>query len=104
MTKPPRRPREIKRAADAKAASVKSPAFVRPRRRDGQGDLFAPRRGSAPLPSFVEPCLASLVEKVPAGERWLHEIKWDGYRLYYPRRRQPARAFSVLVDALRYKP
>ena len=81
MAKPPRRPREIKRAADAKAASVQSPAFVRPRRRAGQGDLFAPRRGPAPLPSFVEPCLASLVAKVPAGERWLHEIKWDGYRL-----------------------
>ncbi len=26
----------------------------------------------------------------------------SGYHLYYPRRRQPARAFSVLVDALRY--
>jgi DNA-binding transcriptional LysR family regulator len=28
----------------------------------------------------------------------------SGYHLYYPRRRQPARAFSVLVDALRYRP
>jgi bifunctional non-homologous end joining protein LigD len=25
--------------------------------------------------------LASLVDKVPVGDRWLHEIKWDGYRL-----------------------
>jgi len=34
-----------------------------------------------PLPAFIEPCLATLVLDVPKGERWLHEIKWDGYRL-----------------------
>jgi bifunctional non-homologous end joining protein LigD len=33
------------------------------------------------LPAFIEPCLATLVEDVPKGDRWLHEIKWDGYRL-----------------------
>jgi DNA-binding transcriptional LysR family regulator len=27
-----------------------------------------------------------------------------GYHLYYPRRRQPAQAFTVLVEALRYRP
>jgi LysR family transcriptional regulator, regulator of peptidoglycan recycling len=27
----------------------------------------------------------------------------SGYHLYYPRRRQPARAFTLLVDALRYR-
>ncbi|PDT52785.1 MULTISPECIES: DNA ligase D [Sinorhizobium] len=35
----------------------------------------------APLPDFVEPSLATLVASAPAGERWLHEIKFDGYRL-----------------------
>jgi bifunctional non-homologous end joining protein LigD len=35
----------------------------------------------ASLPAFVEPMLASLVTTPPAGERWLHEIKFDGYRL-----------------------
>jgi bifunctional non-homologous end joining protein LigD len=35
----------------------------------------------APLPEFVPPCLASLVTNLPAGERWIHEIKHDGYRL-----------------------
>ena len=34
-----------------------------------------------PLPPFVEPCLATLRANVPAGDRWVHEIKWDGYRL-----------------------
>ncbi|KQT53052.1 MULTISPECIES: DNA ligase D [unclassified Aureimonas] len=35
----------------------------------------------ATLPDFVEPSLATLVAKPPAGKRWLHEIKFDGYRL-----------------------
>jgi len=41
------------------------------------------RRGpvEAPLPTFIAPCQASLVAKVPMGERWIHEIKHDGYRL-----------------------
>jgi bifunctional non-homologous end joining protein LigD len=35
----------------------------------------------APFPSFVKPALASSTEKVPGGERWIHEIKFDGYRV-----------------------
>ncbi len=35
----------------------------------------------AALPAFVEPTLATLVSKPPTGTRWLHEIKFDGYRL-----------------------
>ena len=37
------------------------------------------RRGS--LPAFIPPQLASLADKPPTGERWVHEIKFDGYRL-----------------------
>ncbi len=36
---------------------------------------------TAPMPDFVEPALASLVSKAPKGKRWIHEIKFDGYRL-----------------------
>lgn len=35
----------------------------------------------AALPAFVEPALASLVSSPPSGDNWLHEIKFDGYRL-----------------------
>jgi len=35
----------------------------------------------APLPGFVAPALATLVAKAPSGARWIHEIKFDGYRL-----------------------
>ena len=34
-----------------------------------------------PLPGFVEPMLATLSKSPPGGDRWLHEIKFDGYRL-----------------------
>ncbi len=33
------------------------------------------------LPESFAPQLATLVESPPTGERWLHEIKYDGYRL-----------------------
>jgi bifunctional non-homologous end joining protein LigD len=33
------------------------------------------------FPGFIEPALASSIEKVPRGERWIHEIKFDGYRV-----------------------
>jgi bifunctional non-homologous end joining protein LigD len=33
------------------------------------------------MPSFIPPCLARLQEKPPAGEEWLHEVKFDGYRM-----------------------
>jgi bifunctional non-homologous end joining protein LigD len=35
----------------------------------------------APYPGFIEPALATSIEQVPGGERWLHEIKFDGYRV-----------------------
>jgi bifunctional non-homologous end joining protein LigD len=35
----------------------------------------------APYPGFVEPALASSIERAPSGDRWIHEIKFDGYRV-----------------------
>jgi bifunctional non-homologous end joining protein LigD len=35
----------------------------------------------ASLPTFVEPQLAKLLDKPPAGPGWAHEIKFDGYRM-----------------------
>jgi bifunctional non-homologous end joining protein LigD len=34
-----------------------------------------------PLPDFVAPELATLVDRAPSGSDWLHELKFDGYRL-----------------------
>ena len=44
----------------------------------------APRKKSAPaaaMPDFIAPQLATLVERPPGGEGWVHEIKFDGYRM-----------------------
>jgi hypothetical protein len=30
---------------------------------------------------FIEPCLPSTCSLPPSGDRWLHEIKYDGYRM-----------------------
>src|SRR6185437_16371101 len=33
-------------------------------------------------PQWIKPQLTRLVEEIPAGNEWLHEIKYDGYRLH----------------------
>jgi bifunctional non-homologous end joining protein LigD len=33
------------------------------------------------LPAFIEPCLATLSERAPQTAGWVHEIKFDGYRI-----------------------
>lgn len=40
-----------------------------------------PGARKAPMPEFVAPQLATLVERPPVGDAWLHELKFDGYRL-----------------------
>jgi bifunctional non-homologous end joining protein LigD len=37
-------------------------------------------KGAGKMPPFRAPQLATLVDHVPAGTNWLHEIKYDGYR------------------------
>jgi len=32
-------------------------------------------------PAFIEPQLAKLVKQAPEGDEWLHELKFDGYRI-----------------------
>lgn len=88
------------RTSTAKTAASKVPAAKTPakktRRKAAQPDdgtgTDAPASGrpdpsalkgarKAALPDFVPPALATLVAKAPSGARWLHEIKFDGYRL-----------------------
>jgi bifunctional non-homologous end joining protein LigD len=42
-------------------------------------NIYGARR--AALPTKVQPQLATLVAAAPSGEDWLHEIKFDGYRM-----------------------
>jgi bifunctional non-homologous end joining protein LigD len=64
------RPDHRERAKVAAARKVKLPDPAR---------IRGAKRGL--LPTFVEPSLAKLADRVPAGDRWIHEIKFDGYRM-----------------------
>ncbi|TCP85171.1 ATP-dependent DNA ligase LigD phosphoesterase module /ATP-dependent DNA ligase LigD polymerase module [Rhizobium sp. PP-CC-2G-626] len=48
---------------------------------EGQSHAWPKGARKAVLPDFVEPALATLKPKAPSGDRWVHEIKFDGYRL-----------------------
>jgi bifunctional non-homologous end joining protein LigD len=54
---------------------------VKTRKTRNKAPTKGPRSKGAPLPDFVEPCLATLADSVPDGAPWVHEIKFDGYRL-----------------------
>lgn len=40
-----------------------------------------PKAHKAKLPKFISPQLATLVKEPPSGDEWLHELKFDGYRM-----------------------
>jgi len=47
-----------------------------------------------PYPGFIAPALASKIERVPTGERWIHEIKFDGYRVQVHLRDRDVKVFT----------
>ena len=49
--------------------------------RGGQKGGRGKKKAAVGPPSFEEPQLATLVDAVPAGSQWIHEYKYDGYRL-----------------------
>jgi bifunctional non-homologous end joining protein LigD len=58
-------------AADARARNASATVISAP---------LGARKVSA-MPDFVEPQLATAVERPPGGDGWGHEIKFDGYRV-----------------------
>ena len=46
------------------------------------------------MPEFVAPQLATLVREPPSGDEWLHELKFDGYRMICHLNRGKARFWS----------
>lgn len=52
------------------------------------------KRGAAPLPAFQPVQLATLVDSVPEGRQWLHEIKFDGYRALIAAKGKDIRVFT----------
>jgi hypothetical protein len=49
---------------------------------------------SAEMPGFIKPQLATLKAKAPSGDQWLHEIKFDGYRVQVHLNKGKKRVFT----------
>ena len=47
---------------------------------------------------FIEPALATYIEKVLGGERWVHEIKFDGYRVQVHVAHEAVKIFTLGND------
>jgi bifunctional non-homologous end joining protein LigD len=71
-------------AAGKKAKALTPPSSPRKRGSSsaaGKKKVDSRFRGNdVPFPDFREPQKATLVDSVPAGAGWLHEMKYDGYR------------------------
>ncbi len=65
-------------AARRKSARSPSRASVR---KKAKSKTKESRSAGAPLPDFVPPSLATLRTAAPSGAGWVHEIKFDGYRI-----------------------
>jgi bifunctional non-homologous end joining protein LigD len=48
----------------------------------------------APYPGFIDPELATSVDKVRSGKRWIHEIKFDGHRVQVHLRDAAVKVFT----------
>jgi bifunctional non-homologous end joining protein LigD len=48
----------------------------------------------AAYPGFIAPVLETSIGKVPNSERWVHEIKFDGYRVQVHLRDAAVKVFT----------
>ena len=74
---------EIAESAPAKKASSRrrpGPQAVGTTTRASKASGPGLRRGDGKLPKFTQPQLCTLVDTVPTGSAWIHEVKYDGYR------------------------
>jgi bifunctional non-homologous end joining protein LigD len=78
---------EIAAGKPAKSSAVRGGGPVKPasRKRTAPDKHPAaasrkPRGSAKAMPAFREPQLCTLVDSVPSGSGWLHEVKYDGYR------------------------
>ncbi|ADV27265.1 DNA ligase D [Pseudoxanthomonas suwonensis 11-1] len=83
VTPPPEADRKRAGSGKAKPRRLAAVPAPRARRKDWKKRALAldgSRAADAPDGPF-QPQLARLGQAAPEGEQWLHEIKWDGYRI-----------------------
>ena len=80
------------------AAEMKAAASHNAKVAKAKGKIARPatkrKAGTAPLPAFQPVQLATLVDSVPEGRQWLHEIKYDGYRALVAAKGKDVRVFT----------
>ena len=67
-------------AGGTKPLRAKKTGKAKGERSDKQGKAGASKTRTA-MPGFIPPCLARLKSSPPPGEGWVHEVKFDGYRI-----------------------
>jgi DNA ligase D-like protein (predicted ligase) len=50
------------------------------RKTDADEDCCVARAGIQQLPAFVQPMAVQVVQRLPEGDEWMYEVKFDGYR------------------------
>ncbi|WJY17533.1 DNA ligase D [Alteriqipengyuania flavescens] len=101
--------RELTSVATGRAMAEIAASKNAPRPKSGSTKPRA--RKAASLPQYRKPQLATLVDDVPTGNSWMHEIKFDGYRALVAVRGKNVRIytrngmdwtdkFGPLVDAI----
>ena len=65
----------------APSPKAKLAGKAEPRKRSAAATEASAKKPAASMPAFVEPQLCRSVAKPPTGALWLHEIKFDGYRM-----------------------
>jgi bifunctional non-homologous end joining protein LigD len=68
--------RTVPKTHRAAATTKKNVPRARTKKNDPDFDA-----GTSALPAFVPPCLASLSDRPPDQGNWVHELKFDGYRI-----------------------
>src|SRR3546814_12322467 len=59
-----------------------------------QSKAAARGKKAVKMPAFQKPQLATLVDHVPTGNQWLHELKYDGYRCLLAKSADQIRAYT----------
>jgi bifunctional non-homologous end joining protein LigD len=75
-----KKPKPFMRARAFKANAVWA-SKSRKDSRENEPDPAVKAKKISSLPRFVDPQLARLVEQPPSGSGWVHEVKFDGYRI-----------------------
>src|SRR5690606_18714575 len=75
-----------------KKTAKKSATTKKPRAKKSALSLDGAREGK--VPEEMTPQLCTLVREAPKGEGWLHEMKYDGYRIIARKDGEKVRLFT----------